>query len=41
MTPLHRNPVNKGKSARSFKSNVKTTAAANLRQNPMRGGYRF
>lgn len=41
MRPLSRIPVSKGKSARNFKANVGTTAAANLRGAPMRGGFRF
>lgn len=41
MRPSYRRPVNKRKSARQFKSNVRHTKAANIRGNPMRGGYRL
>lgn len=41
MRPLTRNPVNKNASARSFRKDARTTAAANLAPPPMRGGYRF
>lgn len=41
MKPLSRHGVSKHKSAKRFKSNIKTTAAANMRSNPMRGGFRF
>lgn len=35
-----RKPLNKGKSARTFRHNVSHTKAANLR-GPMRGGWRL
>lgn len=41
MVPLKRNAVSKTSSARRFKDNVGTVAAANLRGAPMRGGFRF
>ena len=41
MSPLHRKPVNKYKSAKRFKRNVSTTKAANMSLNPMRGGWRL
>lgn len=41
MKPLSRKHVHKGKSARSFKKHVKTTKAANMAINPMRGGWRL
>lgn len=37
----HRSPVNKGQSARQFRSNVSKTKGANLRGAPMRGGIRL
>ncbi len=40
MRPLSRKPVSKYKSARSFRSNVGQTKAANMK-GPMRGGIRF
>lgn len=36
----YRTPVNKGKSAKTFRRNVGHTKAANLR-GPMRGGWRL
>jgi len=39
--PVSRRPVNKHKSARSFGANTRTVAAANVRLNPMRGGWRL
>lgn len=41
MKPLSRHSVSKHKSAHRFKKHIKTTAAANMRVNPMRGGFRF
>lgn len=40
MRPLKRQPVNKGQSARKFRSNSRRTRAANVVQ-PMRGGWRL
>lgn len=37
----YRKPVNKKRSARQFRNNVKHTKAANMRGNPMRGGIRL
>lgn len=34
-------PVNKARSARSFRKNVSRTAAMNVRGVPMRGGWRL
>jgi len=41
MKPLVRTPVSKAGSARKFKRNIATTAYANVRGVPMRGGFRF
>lgn len=41
MKPVSRYPVNKGRSAGQFKRNVRTTAAANVANGPMRGGWRL
>jgi len=41
MKPLSRNRVNKHKSAKRFKKNVSHTKAANMKLNPMRGGWRL
>lgn len=41
MRPLKRNVVSKDKSARKFKKDVSHTKAANLKINPMRGGWRL
>ena len=38
---LYRKSVNKGKSARSFRRNVKRTKSPNLRSAPQRGGWRL
>ena len=38
---LRRKPVNKYRSARSFKKNVRRTKVPNMRMNPMRGGWRL
>lgn len=39
--PLHRSHVSKAKSAGQFRSNVRTTKAANMSVGPMRGGIRL
>ena len=41
MRPVKRAPVNKGKSAQSFKRNVGKTKAANMSPALMRGGIRL
>lgn len=41
MKPLSRSHVSKTKSAGQFKSNVRTTKAANIQAGPMRGGIRL
>lgn len=41
MRPLSRNPVSKGRSARSFNRGAKRSKAANFTPVPMRGGWRF
>jgi len=38
---MRRKPVNKYRSAKSFKRSAGRTKAANLRSNPMRGGWRL
>jgi hypothetical protein len=38
---MHRKAVNKFKSARTFKKNVKKTKSLNMRGAPMRGGIRL
>jgi len=38
---LHRKHVNKRKSAKSFRHNVKRTKGLNLRSAPQRGGWRL
>lgn len=38
---MHRHHVNKGKSAHTFKRNVRKTKAANMKAAPMRGGIRL
>lgn len=40
MNPLHRGGVNKGRSARKFRNNVRHTKQPNVK-GPMRGGIRF
>lgn len=40
MVPVKRYGVNKGRSARKFRSNTRRTKGANMR-NPMRGGWRL
>jgi len=37
----HRNPVNKAKSARSFRKDGQRTKAPNMAGPPMRGGFRL
>nr|QJB19427.1 MAG: hypothetical protein [Microvirus sp.] len=39
--PLSRSGVNKSRSARAFRSKSRRSASANVRQAPMRGGWRF
>jgi hypothetical protein len=41
MKPLSRKSVNKQRSAKRFKGNVRKTKAANMNLNPMRGGWRL
>lgn len=41
MRPLRRGPVNKGRSARQFRSKARKSKALNLRGAPMRGGIRL
>lgn len=41
MRPVKRMSVNKGRSARKFRAQTRTTKAANVRFNPMRGGWRL
>jgi len=41
MKPVSRRPVNKAASARSFRRNTASVAAANLAVTPMRGGWRL
>lgn len=36
-----RRPVNKHRSARKFKAQIRHTKAANIKPNPMRGGIRL
>jgi uncharacterized Fe-S cluster-containing MiaB family protein len=38
---MRRYSVNKGKSAKQFRKQVSRTKVANLRSNPMRGGWRL
>jgi uncharacterized Fe-S cluster-containing MiaB family protein len=38
---MRRYSVNKGKSAKKFRKQVSKTKVANLRSNPMRGGWRL
>lgn len=40
MSPLRRGPVNKGRSARKFRSQTRRTNVRNMR-GPMRGGIRL
>jgi hypothetical protein len=41
MRPLSRGSVSKGRSARRFRSQSQRTKAPNMRQAPMRGGWRL
>lgn len=41
MKPLKRHHVNKKRSAHKFRKNISTVKAANMRINPMRGGWRL
>ena len=41
MKPVSRSPVNKNRSARQFKRNTRTVAAANTAGGLMRGGWRL
>lgn len=41
MKPLHRKPVNKHKSAKTFRHGTAKTKAINVRPAPMRGGIRM
>lgn len=38
---MRRSPVNKARSARKFRSKAGKSAVANVRQQPMRGGWRL
>jgi hypothetical protein len=38
---MYRKPVNKRRSARSFRKNAKRTKAANMTKAPQRGGWRL
>jgi hypothetical protein len=39
--PVYRRSVNKQASAKKFGRDTRTVAAANVRSNPMRGGWRL
>lgn len=41
MRPVARHGVNKGRSARQFRSNTRRTKAPNVANGPMRGGWRL
>lgn len=41
MRPLKRHGVNKGRSARKFRHQVKRAKAPNVAMGPMRGGWRL
>lgn len=41
MKPVSRHPVSKRRSAKQFRRNVGTVAAANVAGSPMRGGWRL
>lgn len=41
MRPVKRSYVNKGRSARKFRSDSSRTKSANMRPPPMRGGFRL
>lgn len=38
---MHRRPVSKSKSARSFRKQVQTTKILNVRPTPQRGGFKL
>ncbi len=38
---MYRKPVNKRRSARSFRKNTRRTKAANMQKAPQRGGWRL
>jgi hypothetical protein len=38
---MYRKPVNKRRSARSFRKNVRRTKSANMQKAPQRGGWRL
>lgn len=38
---MKRQPVNRGESAKRFRSNIRSTKAPNMSPPPMRGGFRF
>jgi len=41
MKVLHRKPVRKSKSAKTFRKHAKHTKAANMQRSPQRGGWRL
>jgi hypothetical protein len=41
MKPVSRHHVNKGRSAMRFGNDTRTVAAANVKNMPMRGGWRL
>lgn len=41
MRPVRRSGVNKGRSAKQFRSNSRRTKGANVAKGPMRGGIRL
>lgn len=41
MRPISRGRVSKTRSARSFRRHTTRTKSANIRSNPMRGGWRL
>lgn len=41
MRPLSRHGVSKGRSASKFRSQMRRTKAPNVKQGPMRGGWRL
>lgn len=41
MRPVKRQPVNKSRSSREFRSNRRETKALNVTPPPMRGGFRI
>ena len=38
---MYRKPVNKRRSARSFRRNTRRTKSANMQKSPQRGGWRL